>query len=590
MRRYRKKREDMWMKTLRTVYPYGLNLKTEKMREDVPVGKLFPPLPMYSDRYVDGRRRRGEGRNLRFSNLDEFVEHLAEIEVKLRGDYCRRILAVLRHTNLRKLAAEANNRLFDCNVRDKRWYELIIDIFQTKCYKEKDKHRKKAPKYTFPIHFHNKGLGHIKLSSILHDDEVIHLLPINLKMDDQPSIIYTLGSTIRNKIFNYKDTVENINTSDLETFGTGISECDCHNSDLCDEHHRHIITGDLRLITNTRLRKLISKGPNFREPRTINWNKCKEEIRKGLDSCVSNFVKSQNGLNIEALTPWKDKILEKVDTKIALLNTRIRPRKTNPVLKDPEFIEYLKSLHDRYVLVPIDKAANNVAIICKRYYVQVILKEIGILDLGNPTYAKAEKLTAEIVDDNTCYAKRLGFEVKENDKVLPTMYWTPKMHKTPVGSRFIIASKFCSTKHVSGAVSNVFKLIFNQIENFHVKAKYLSNYNHFWVLQNIDPVIEKLNVINKKRRAKSIATYDFSTLYTKIPHDQLTKRLSKLIDFVFDAGDKDCIRLSSRGDAFWGKKIRGKVGFTIDMVLKLLLNILLKIVTSWSVILLCVRP
>ena len=95
------------------------------------------------------------------------------------------------------------------------------------------------------------------------------------------------------------------------------------------------------------------------------------------------------------------------------------------------------------------------------------------------------------------------------------MYWTPKKHKKPIGERFINAS--CNTKKISKAVTSIFKLIYNQILNFHKNAKFLSNYSKFWVFQNIDPVIEKLKAINKRKNTKSIATYDISTLYTTIP-------------------------------------------------------------------------
>ena len=84
------------------------------------------------------------------------------------------------------------------------------------------------------------------------------------------------------------------------------------------------------------------------------------------------------------------------------------------------------------------------------------------------------------------------------DNILPVMYWTPKMHKTPIGKRFIIASKKCSTK--KKAVSSIFKLIYNQILIFHKNAKFLSIYNKFWVLQNVDPVLEKLKAINKRNK------------------------------------------------------------------------------------------
>ena len=110
------------------------------------------------------------------------------------------------------------------------------------------------------------------------------------------------------------------------------------------------------------------------------------------------------------------------------------------------------------------------------------------------------------------YSERLGLEVSDREKDLPIMYWIPKVHKDPPGARFIIASKQCSTKKISKSVSSAFKLIFHQIENFHKKAKFLSNYNKFWVIQNPNPLLDSIRRKNRKKRAKSIATYDFSTL------------------------------------------------------------------------------
>ena len=85
---------------------------------------------------------------------------------------------------------------------------------------------------------------------------------------------------------------------------------------------------------------------------------------------------------------------------------------------------------------------------------------------------------------------------KSKDKSLPVMYCIPTLHKNSVGSRFIIASKTCSTKPFSKVISNKFKLVYSQIENFHRISKFLSNYNKFWVLQNVDPIIENINIIN----------------------------------------------------------------------------------------------
>ena len=148
----------------------------------------------------------------------------------------------------------------------------------------------------------------------------------------------------------------------------------------------------------------------------------------------------------EQMSPWKNEVLKKIDEKIRSYKGRIRPKKSQQVLKVPEVVEYLQKMHEKYVFVPIDKAGNNIAIICKRYYVEVILKEIGHLGNGNSTYEKTPKNLSEVVEENVMYSERLGLEVEDREKDLPSMYWIPKMHKDPPGARFIIASKQCSTK------------------------------------------------------------------------------------------------------------------------------------------------
>ena len=103
----------------------------------------------------------------------------------------------------------------------------------------------------------------------------------------------------------------------------------------------------------------------------------------------------------------------------------------------------------------------------------------------------------EISDTNTEYTKRLGFKITEKEKTLPIMYWILNMHKIPTGAHFITASNICPTEKFSK--SNVFKLVYSQVENFHKNAKFLSNFNKLWVLQNSDTIIQSINNINKKR-------------------------------------------------------------------------------------------
>ena len=58
------------------------------------------------------------------------------------------------------------------------------------------------------------------------------------------------------------------------------------------------------------------------------------------------------------------------------------------VLDQPDVKDTLHKLNANYVLVPADKAANNVIIVCKKYYIDTLVKELGInnVNINDPTY------------------------------------------------------------------------------------------------------------------------------------------------------------------------------------------------------------
>ena len=225
------------------------------------------------------------------------------------------------------MAWEANKRLDWCSDQTKRWFDLIVDTFFTKIFKEEpSKKLKSRPKYILPLYFDNKGLQFLLLSRILHEPDVKSKLPPDFCDDDSPSVVYSLSNTIRNKILNYKDTVSNIDVNDSESYGTGLRSCNCSSSDFVDQHHGHVLTGDLRIIENVHLRQLIQKGPNYREPKPVNWKKCRDTIKSGLDTCADNMVGGKD-IPVEQMNPWKNEILKKVDLRIRNLKLCVHPKK-----------------------------------------------------------------------------------------------------------------------------------------------------------------------------------------------------------------------------------------------------------------------
>jgi hypothetical protein len=46
--------------------------------------------------------------------------------------------------------------------------------------------------------------------------------------------------------------------------------------------------------------------------------------------------------------------------------------------KDQEAVKCLSFLHDKYVIVPAGNASNNIVFVCKSYYFECLIKELGI--------------------------------------------------------------------------------------------------------------------------------------------------------------------------------------------------------------------
>ena len=178
-------------------------------------------------------------------------------------------------------------------------------------------------------------------------------------------------------------------------------------------------------------------------------------------------------------------------------------------MKDENVIQYLKDLHNRYVIVPIDKAANNISIICKRFYVLSLLKEVGAVGNVDPTYEISNINPVDLINEDVMLCERYGLKIEEGQKTLPIMYWTPKMHYTPSRARFIVSSAKCSTKPISRLVSNAFKLIFNQIQNFPAASKFYKNYNRFWSSTILNLLLRGWMLLIRRKKTKDISTFAF---------------------------------------------------------------------------------
>ena len=162
-------------------------------------------------------------------------------------------------------------------------------------------------------------------------------------------------------------------------------------------------------------------------------------------------------VDLKYLSEWKDQIKELVVEHISRLKQKIRSPKQK-ILNDPDVKDTQRRLHDDFVLIPADKAANNVIILCKKYHIKTLIKELGINTTSispNSTYVPSTDSFDEILKSHCKFIESVGLEMSEEDKNLPYLYWTPKLHKVPFKYCFIAGFSKCTTKDLSCLLTKV---------------------------------------------------------------------------------------------------------------------------------------
>lgn len=132
---------------------------------------------------------------------------------------------------------------------------------------------------------------------------------------------------------------------------------------------------------------------------------------------------------------WVSEVESNIDSRIANLKLNLKHRNNIPLLSSPEIKSALEKIQENFIIVPIDKAAGNISIICKRFYAMILVKELG-LNANNPTetYEKIDTSGEHIIHNHLNDLKS-AFNINNNapeNHCLPKIYWLPKMHKSPI--------------------------------------------------------------------------------------------------------------------------------------------------------------
>ena len=102
-------------------------------------------------------------------------------------------------------------------------------------------------------------------------------------------------------------------------------------------------------------------------------------------------------------------------------------------MRDKHTASYFKELHDKYLLVPADKAVNNIIFVFKRFYIKILmLDELGIhSDISNKTitYEEQQYSPDAVTENHAQSMTKFNIKLTEKELKLPQIYWIPKLHR-----------------------------------------------------------------------------------------------------------------------------------------------------------------
>ena len=180
-----------------------------------------------------------------------------------------------------------------------------------------------------------------------------------------------------------------------------LDNCNCNEryKDFVYPPHGHVHTGNLNVVENLELRSIMKFGAKYREQCYIK----PDTIFSSVDNSLDEFIKSfavRCKTDVKHFKSWKELIMKKVQQKM----TKLKFRKFSPKVLSNTFVkQYIKQLQERFVIGPVDKASNNFAIICKKFYLSTLCGELGIQSgeiFGNNVYKFMDGYTVETVIEN----------------------------------------------------------------------------------------------------------------------------------------------------------------------------------------------
>ena len=120
-----------------------------------------------------------------------------------------------------------------------------------------------------------------------------------------------------------------------------------------------------------------------------------EEIASALNDFGNRWCKRE-GVEDNDLKEWKRSIFTIVDKRIKFYSQNINLLPPKPKSLFRHLKQGIQEFHRKYVLVPADKVANNIVVVCRLHYVNTLKQELD----GTRAYLETDTDEMSVVNAN----------------------------------------------------------------------------------------------------------------------------------------------------------------------------------------------
>ena len=565
VRKRRVDRELFWISALRTIAPLGLNDKIEGfgMRGSAfdvngcgyNLYRIFNICSVPKSGRRRGRHRKKTRGKIDDSQLCGFKSDL----LRLSRDCAVRMENFIL----------SKSRLFlERFVRCPHFSELNRDLrfLVSSCvnyFRKVRPVRKMKPEIPLHIDFSHQIFNDVNVKSILGNTDVRSLLPGSLADKFSIKLVFKFNKTIGSKILNYNECLRGVGVMNYDDIVQ--MSCDCQSSPFRNEIFGHVVTGNLNIIENEKLRELCTYGAKFRENPFLNIDSIKKGVLKSFDN-LKTRVARKFSVHVSALKKWRNSFLNIFNAK--LMACSVRKKYRLPTLSNISSKNELARLKDKYIITVVDKAANNFSFMCKKFYFLKLASELGMDNNspGNDTYIHISRSEDEVVTEIRQDLSKFRIVPDNSESKLALLYQTPKFHKDPPKMRYIAGNVKTVTSQLDRYVASILKMCKNHFINLCRKNESFSGVKYVFDVQTS---MEVKGMFDQAHDVQSISINDFSTLYTLFDHEHLLGNMKWLLHKLSKSSSYRHVKIAS-SKAWWVLGSTEGIVFSLEEILEMI--------------------